>query len=336
MSAFAYGTTYFSAVIFVGYAGQFGWKYGISATLIGIGNALIGGTIAWFILARRTRLMTQHLGSATMPDFFEKRYGSKSLKIAASVILFIFMIPYTASLYNGLSRIFGMAFSIDYSVCIVAMAVLTAIYVIAGGYFATAINDLIQGTVMLAGIVLIIVAVLNGQGGFTEALNSLSKIPDASGNTGVFTSILGPDPWGLIGVVILTSLGTWGLPQMVHKFYAVRDEKAIVKGTVVTTVFAIIIAGGCYFLGGFGRLFDSPELYNEAGSIMFDRIVPSIMETMPDILIGITVILVLAASMSTLSSLVLTSSSSLTVDFIKGNIVKKMTEKKQVLTIRIL
>ena len=195
MSAFAYGTTYFSAVIFVGYAGQFGWKYGISATLIGIGNALIGGTIAWIILARRTRLMTQHLGSATMPDFFEKRYGSKSLKIAASVILFIFMIPYTASLYNGLSRIFGIAFSIDYSVCIVAMAVLTAIYVIAGGYFATALNDLIQGIVMLAGIVLIITSVLNGQGGFSEALNSLSKIPDASGNTGVFTSILGPVPW---------------------------------------------------------------------------------------------------------------------------------------------
>lgn len=336
MSAFAYGTSYFSAVIFVGYAGQFGWKYGISATLIGIGNALIGGTMAWLLLARRTRLMTQHLGSATMPDFFEKRFGSKNLKIAASAILFIFMIPYTASLYNGLSRIFGMAFNIDYSVCIVAMAVLTAIYVIAGGYFATAINDLIQGIVMLAGIVLIIATVLNGQGGFAEALNGLSKIPDASGNTGGFASILGPDPWGLIGVVILTSLGTWGLPQMVHKFYAIRDEKAVVKGTVVTTVFALIIAGGCYFLGGFGRLFDSPALYNEAGKIMYDGIVPSIVGTLPDILIGIAVILVLAASMSTLSSLVLTSSSSLTLDFIKGNIVKKMTEKKQVLTIRIL
>lgn len=336
MSAFAYGTSYFSAVIFVGYAGQFGWKYGISATLIGIGNALIGGTMAWLILARRTRLMTQHLGSATMPDFFEKRFGSKNLKIAASAILFIFMIPYTASLYNGLSRIFGMAFNIDYSVCIVAMAVLTAIYVIAGGYFATAINDLIQGIVMLAGIVLIIATVLNGQGGFAEALSGLSGIPDASGNTGAFASILGPDPWGLIGVVILTSLGTWGLPQMVHKFYAIRDEKAVVKGTVVTTVFALIIAGGCYFLGGFGRLFDSPALYNEAGKIMYDGIVPSIVGTLPDILIGIAVILVLAASMSTLSSLVLTSSSSLTLDFIKGNIVKKMTEKKQVLTIRIL
>jgi SSS family solute:Na+ symporter len=336
MSAFAYGTTYFSAVIFVGYAGQFGWKYGIAATLIGIGNALIGGMVAWLILARRTRLMTHHLGSATMPDFFEKRYASKNLKIAASAILFVFMIPYTASLYNGLSRIFGMAFNIDYSVCIVAMAVLTAVYVIAGGYFATAINDFIQGIVMLAGIVAIIVVVLNGKGGFAEALNSLSQIPDASGKTGVFSSILGPDAWGLLGVVILTSLGTWGLPQMVHKFYAIKDEKAITKGTVVTTIFALIIAGGCYFLGGFGRLFDAPALYNDKGAVIFDRIIPSVISTLPDILIGVAVILVLAASMSTLSSLVLVSSSSLTLDFIKGTVVKDMTEKKQVLLIRIL
>ena len=335
MSAFAYGTTYFSAVIFVGYAGQFGWKFGISATLIGIGNAFIGGMIAWLVLARRTRLMTHHLGSATMPDFFEKRYGSKNLKITASAILFIFMIPYTASLYNGLSRIFGMAFNIDYSVCIVAMAVLTAVYVILGGYFAAAVNDFIQGIIMLVGIVTIIIMVLNGQGGFSQALNGLAAIPDAAGNTGVFSSILGPDPWGLLGVVVLTSLGTWGLPQMVHKFYAIKDEKAIVKGTVVTTVFAVIIAGGCYFLGGFGRLFDSPALYNDAGKIMYDRIIPAVLATLPDILIGIAVILVLAASMSTLSSLVLTSSSSLTLDFIKGTIAKDMTEKKQVLNIRI-
>jgi SSS family solute:Na+ symporter len=336
MSAFAYGTTYFSAVIFVGYAGQFGWKYGISASFIGIGNALIGGLLAWLVLARRTRLMTHHLGSATMPDFFEKRYGSKSLKIAASVILFIFLIPYTASLYNGLSRIFGMAFNIDYSVCIIAMAVLTAIYVIVGGYVATAINDFFQGIVMLVGIVAVILAVLNGNGGFSAALNSLAQVPDASGATGVFASLLGPDPWGLLGVVVLTSLGTWGLPQMVHKFYAIKDEKAVVKGTVVTTVFAIVIAGGCYFLGGFGRLYDAPALYNDAGKIMFDRIVPSILTTLPDLLIGLAVILVLSASMSTLASLVLTSSSSLTLDFIKGNIVKKMDEKKQMLTIRVL
>ena len=165
LTAFAYGTSYFSAVIFVGYAGQFGWKFGIASTWIGLGNAFIGSLLAWVLLGRRTRVMTQHLGSATMPEFFEKRYDSRALKIVASVIIFIFLIPYTASLYNGLSRLFAMAFGIDYVICIVIMAVLTAIYVIAGGYMATAINDFIQGIIMLAGIVAVIAAVGNIVGG---------------------------------------------------------------------------------------------------------------------------------------------------------------------------
>ena len=152
LTAFAYGTSYFSAVIFVGYAGQFGWRYGLSATWIGIGNAIIGSLLAWILLGRRTRIMTQHLDSSTMPEFFGRRFDDPALKVFASVIIFVFMIPYTASLYNGLSRLFGMAFNMDYSVCIIIMAVLTAIYVIAGGYMATAINDFIQGIIMLFGI----------------------------------------------------------------------------------------------------------------------------------------------------------------------------------------
>ena len=183
LTAFAYGTSYFSAVIFVGYAGQFGWKFGVASTWVGLGNALIGSLLAWVILGRRTRIMTQHLGSATMPQFFEKRFDSKGLKIAASVIIFIFLIPYTASLYNGLSRLFGMAFSIDYSLCIIIMAVLTAVYVIAGGYMATAINDFIQGIIMLFGIVLIIASVLKLNGGFTGSLDALARVTDESVST---------------------------------------------------------------------------------------------------------------------------------------------------------
>ena len=223
LTAFAYGTSYFSAVIFVGYAGQFGWKYGIASTWIVIGNALIGSLLAWVVLGRRTRIMTHHLDSSTMPEFFGKRYDSNALKIAASVIVFLFLIPYTASLYNGLSRLFGMAFHIDYSVCVIVMAVLTGIYVIAGGYMATAINDFIQGIVMLFGIVAVIAAVLKGHGGFLAALQGLAEIEDSSVTTqpGAFASFFGPDPLGLFGVVVLTSLGTWGLPQMVHKFYAI-------------------------------------------------------------------------------------------------------------------
>ena len=234
LTAFAYGTSYFSAVVCVGYAGQFGWRYGIAATWAGIGNALIGSLLAWVILGRRTRIMTQHLDSATMPQFFGQRYNSRPLKIVASVIIFIFLIPYTASLYNGLSRLFGMAFNIDYSICIVLMAVLTAIYVIAGGYMATAINDFIQGIIMLFGIVTVIGAVLKANGGFLAALDGLGQITDETVSTtpGIFASFFGPDPLNLLFVVILTSLGTWGLPQMVQKFYAITDENAIQKGTI--------------------------------------------------------------------------------------------------------
>ena len=335
LTAFAYGTSYFSAVIFIGYAGQFGWKYGISATWVGIGNALIGSLLAWVILGRRTRIMTQHLDSATMPDFFGKRLGSKSLKIAASVIILVFLITYTASLYNGLSRLFAMAFDIDYTVCIIIMAILTGIYVTAGGYMATAINDFIQGCIMLVGIVVVIAAVLQSKGGFIEALNGLAEVQDSTVSTtpGAFNSFFGPDPLNLLGVVILTSLGTWGLPQMVQKFYAIESEKAIHKGTIISTLFAMVVAGGCYFLGGFGRLF-SDQINIEADG--FDAVVPTMLSTLPDILIGLVVLLVLSASMSTLSSLVIASSSTLTIDFLKDNFIKNMTQKQQVLIIRVL
>ena len=340
LTAFAYGTSYFSAVVFVGYAGQFGWKYGLASTWIGLGNAIIVSLLAWVVLGRRTKVMTQHLNSKTMPDFFGVRFDSKALNITASAIVFIFLVPYTASVYNGLSRLFGMAFNIPYTYCVLVMAVFTGIYVILGGYMATAINDFIQGIIMLGGIIAVIAAVLSGKGGFIAAIRQMAEIPSdvpvTMGQPGAFTSFFGPDPLNLLGVVILTSLGTWGLPQMVGKFYAIKDEKSINTGTVISTLFAVVISGGCYFLGGFGRLFDNPTIYAEDGSMIYDGIIPYMLSTLPDILIGIVVVLVLSASMSTLASLVLTSSSTLTLDFLKGNVMKDMDEKKQVRTMQVL
>ncbi len=317
LTAFAYGTSYFSAVVFVGYAGQFGWKYGLSSTWIGVGNALIGSLLAWIVLGRRTKLMTQHIDSRTMPDFFGTRYASQGLRVVASIIAFVFLIPYTAGVYKGISTLFEMGFGIPYEYCAIIMAVLTAVYVILGGYKATAMNDFIQGIIMLFGIVIVIAAVLGTKGGLFNAFQQMSQLPsdaDTSVNGG-FASLLGPDPWNLLGVVILTSLGTWGLPQMVGKFYSITDESAIHRGTVISTVFALIVAGGCYFLGGFGRLFGMPPVL-PSGKLDFDSIVPSMLATLPDVIIALVVLLVLSASMSTLASLVLTSSSTMTLDLI--------------------
>lgn len=344
LTAFAFGTSYFSAVIFVGYAGQFGWNFGLASTWIGLGNAFIGSLLAWVVLGRRTRLMTQHIESKTMPDFFEKRYGSKALKVAASIIVFVFLIPYTASLYNGLSSLFGIAFDIPYWAVIVVMALLTCVYVIFGGYMATAINDFIQGVIMLGGIIAVIAALLISNGGLGNAVKELSQIasvyPESAGAQGAFTSFFGAQPFYLLIVVLLTSLGTWGLPQMVGKFYSIKNEDAIKKGTVISTLFAIVVAGGCYFIGGFGRLYaDKLGVDSGAASLKnYDQIVPTMLSTLPDVIIAIVIILVLAASMSTLSSLVLASASTLTLDVIMPALNKgknKPTEKHQLIILRV-
>lgn len=335
LSAFAFGTSYFSAVIFIGYAGQFGWKYGLSAFWIGVGNALLGSLLAWWVLGPRIREITQRLKATTMPEFFGKRYHSKALRVASAAIIFVFLIPYTASVYNGLSRLFGMAFGLPYEVCIIGMAVVTCIYVVLGGYMATVLNDFVQGIVMLLGIVAVIAAVLAGQGGFSEAIISLSQIPaEGSSMNGAFISMFGPDLFNLLGVVILTSLGTWGLPQMVSKFYAIKSGPAIKQGAIISTVFAFIVAGGSYFLGGFARLFGDEIAFSAQGTPIYDSIIPTMLSGLPDILLGIVVVLVLSASMSTLSSLVLTSSSSLTLDLLKDNVIKSMSDRSQIVWMR--
>ncbi|MBR2835305.1 MAG: sodium/solute symporter [Coriobacteriales bacterium] len=344
LSAFAYGTAYFSAVVFIGYAGQFGWKYGISAVWAGIGNAILGSLLAWWVLGPRTREITQRLGASTMPEFFGTRYQSKGLRIAAAAIVFVFLIPYTAGVYNGLSRLFEMAFGLPYEACIIGMAVVTCIYVVLGGYMATVVNDFLQGIVMLLGISAVIIAVLENNGGLSQAIITLSQVEPTVGDPayygaiqGEFVSMFGPDLFNLLGVVVLTSLGTWGLPQMVQKFYAIKTGPAIKQGAIISTVFAFVIAGGSYFLGGFGRLYADSIAYNPTtGLPIYDSIIPTMLGTLPDILIGLVIVLVLSASMSTLSSLVLTSSSVLTLDMIKNNVIKDMSEKRQVIWMRAL
>jgi len=210
------------------------------------------------------------------------------------------------------------------------------VYVVAGGYFATAANDFVQGTVMLIGIVAVISVMLKSNGGFLAAIDTMARINDPSVAPGAYTSFFGPDPISLLGVVILTSLGAWGLPQMIARFYSIKSEKMITKGAIVSTIFAVVIAGGSYFLGSFGRLYADVVEVNASGGIVFDSIIPTILSGFSDFMIGIVLVLVFAASISTLSSLVMASSSTLTLDFIKGHVIKKLDEKKQLLLIRSL
>ncbi|KUO60502.1 MAG: sodium:solute symporter [Gracilibacter sp. BRH_c7a] len=330
VSAFAYGTTYFSAVLFIGYAGKVGWGFGISTLWIVLGNAAIGSFLAWKLLAKKTRAMTVTLSSVTMPGFLEKRYQSKNLKIVAALIIFVFLVPYSASVYMGLSYFFESVFGIPYLYALVFMAIMTAIYLTMGGYFAITLTDFFQGIVMIIGVFLLLFFVVTNPqvGGLSNVLPSLAAVDPR------LASPIGP-PGGvaLFSLVILTSLGPWGLPQMIHKFYSIKNEKVISTATWATTAFALIIATGAYFTGSLSHLFISD--LSEVGNNV-DRIMPAIINsTVPEAMAVLILLLVLAASMSTLASLVLVSSSSIAVDLLQS-IRPKTDQSTSVLIMRIL
>lgn len=315
ISAFAYGTTYFSAVIFIGYAGKVGWGFGLSDLWIVIGNAFIGNLLAWKVLARPTREMTARLNVMTMPEFLAVRYDSPGLRTVGALIIFIFLVPYSASVYMGLSYLFEQVFQIDFATALIIMAAFTALYLVLGGYIAVTLTDFIQGLIMIGGVFVLLFYVLTAPpvGGLTNGISRLVAINPA------LVSPAGPNWFALLSLVLLTSLGPWGLPQMVQKFYAIKDERSILPATVVSTLFALIIATGAYLTGAFGRLFFNNQMPLLNGKPNPDMIMPMIIDRyLPEWVGLLLLLLVLAASMSTLASLVLVSSSAVAIDLIQG------------------
>lgn len=335
MSAFSYGATYFSAVVFIGYAGKFGIGMGLSAIWIGLANAIIGSMFAWIVLAKRTRRMSRRLGSRTMPEFFEKRYQNKYIKLVSAIIIFIFLIPYSTSVYQGLGYLFEMVFEINFYWCIIIMAVVTALYLFSGGYFATVLSDFIQGIIMIGGVVLMILLMfrsttVNGMEGIRTLTESGFGIIPSFTNGNLFIDSAG---FNIIVLIILTSFGIWALPQSVHKFYTIKNNSAIIKATVISTVFALIIGVGAYLNGGFARLF-FPAGFPVEGP---DAVVPLMLirAGFPGAMLGLITVLVLSASMSTLSSLSLSGATAIVIDGYKGYVDKNASDNKTKVVLRI-
>lgn len=332
VSAVAYGTTYFSAVLFIGFAGKLGWAYGLNALWIAAGNAVFGSLAAWLVLGRRTRRMTKRLDVMTMPEFLQERYDGKYLKIISALIIFVFLLPYSASVFKGLGYLFEANFSISFDTALLIMIGITGLYLVLGGYFAIAFTDFVQGIIMVGGSLTMVYLLVQKGGGLSEVLSAipvkhlLHMPPEKQ-----------PGTLLLCALVFMTSFGTWGLPQMVQKFYAIKDESVITKAALATCVFALIIGFAAYFTGSMSHLFyDAPPL-SPSGAANFDRLIPDMLKThLPDALMALILLLVLSASMSTLSSLVLVSASAVAIDLYKGHVNPEISNKASVRLIRLL
>lgn len=323
LSALSYGTAYFSAVMFVGYAGKTGLSFGVWGVLAGIGNAVFGSLLAWLVLARKTRDVSARLKIQTMPQFFETRYGSKAMRTFSAAVIFIFLIPYSASVYTGLASIADVLLGINDDLFLIIIAVLAMLIILFGGYLVQARADFVQGIVMMVGVTLLIVCVVRskqvgGLEGLREYLNSDSGLPTLNGSQWV----------SLMATVLMTSFGTWGLPQMISKYFGIKDDKQAKRGIIISTFFAFLVAGGGYFIGSLCHRFytvgqDMPE--------NADYIVPSMLRdsALPAILLGVIIVLLLSASVSTLCSVTLSASSAVSIDLISQKAKKEIPEKKK-------
>ncbi len=317
MTAFSYATAYFSAVLFVGFAGKIGWGFGYSGLWVAFFNAIIGVFGVWFFLGYRIKKMSREMKVQTMAEYLEKRYKSKFLKLFASICIFVFFIPYSAAVFMGLSYLFKVNFNLNYTVALVLMGSFTALYMVMGGYKSMAIIDVIFGGIMLVGVFILMVCTLNEGGGLVEITNHLSGIDPE------LTSLVGPPGvWTLFCLVFLTSVAPFGMPQLVQKFYAVKDKRSINIGMVASTCFAFFIGGVAYFTGSTTRIFLTPATAPGAfsnGKPLFDALMPELLvNVIPESLAILMLLLVLSASMSTLAALVLISSSSVVKDVYAG------------------
>ncbi|MBN1434804.1 hypothetical protein JW921_08595 [Candidatus Fermentibacterales bacterium] len=328
MTAFSYGTAYFSAVLFIGFAGKIGWGFGLSAVWIAIGNTVLGVLGVWLLLANRIKRSAQSMDVKTMPEYLEARYGSHFFKGYAALAIFVFLIPYTAAVFMGLSYLFEVSFRIPYVWVLLFMGVFTGVYLVMGGYRSVAMIDVIFGLVMTVGVVVLLWFSISKGGGIPNIVDSLRAIEPK------LASPVGPPGFvPLASLVFLTSVAPFAMPQLVQKFYAVRDRKAIRIGTIASTVFALLVTGTAYFTGALTRIFltptTAPGAFTETGTPLVDNLMPELIaQIIPAALTVVLLLLILSASMSTLASLVLVSSSSVTKDFFHGFVQKNASDRE--------
>lgn len=342
LSAFSYGTAYFSAVMFIGFAGKVGWGFGYSGLWITFGNAFIGVMLVWLLLGWRIKKMSQEYGVTTMSEFLHKRYNSSFLKMCGVIVIFIFMIPYSAAVFMGLSYLFELSFNMDYWLALTIIGVFTATYIILGGYKSMAMIDVVFGIVMVVSVSVLLIFTLNEGGGFSGITETLRSI-----NPQLTKPVGPPGFWPLFSLVFLTAVAPFALPQLVQKFYAIRDKRSVNIGVIASTFFALLISFVGFFVGSTTRVFISPEnpdqkhLFNitESGALIpdFDKLMPELLANMlPGTLSVIILILILSASMSTLAALVLISSSAISKDFYAGFINKNASDKTLTMLMRIM
>jgi len=322
VTALSYVAAYFSSVVIIG-GGGFGYQYGLATIWIAAVNVLVGCTLAWMVLGRRVRQFSERLGTMTIPGFLAERFRAPETRIIAAWVITLLLVIYNVSILKGMGHAFEGLMGMPYAYGVLISCAIIVLYVSLGGYLAVVWTGFFQAWIMGIGLVLLAVAALHAVGGLGVLSEKLATVDMGLVHT--------PGSWGWAGLIsfaLITSLGIWGMPQMLARFVSIRSTSVLRVGTVVVTI------GGAmavlpYICGAVARVM-YPQLQSA------DLAIPTLTkDILPAWGAAIFLAGVIAAGMSSFAAIQITASSAVVRDFMVKGLGHALSEKQTILYSRI-
>ena len=304
---------------------------------------LIGTTLNWLIISGRLRRYTIRANnSVTLPEYFTNRFHDerKTLLLVSSIVIVIFFLVYTASALSSGAKLFNIVFGLDYRLALLIGTVVILLYTFLGGFMAVCTTDLIQGLLMLVMVLAVPIILL-----FVMDPSALGATLDASGVEGGVANYLNPFTSGdgnISAVSIISGLawglGYCGMPHILVRFMAIKDEKTLNKSKGIAIVWVILSLVLVSILAILGRAY----LFDRTGELLADSenvVVVIVKELFTNqfaipFIAGIFLCAILAAIMSTADSQLLVTASAVSKDIYADVICKnKEVDEKKVLKI---
>ena len=316
-----------------------------SWTAIGLA---VGTYINWLIVAKRLRTYTQKCEAITLPEFFQNRYrdGSHSLMGIAALIILIFFVPYTASGFAACGKLFNSLFDIDYHAAMIISAVVIILYTSIGGFLAASTTDLIQSIVMTIALVVIVIFGINTAGGFDAVIENAKELPGYFSLTLTRNAAEGTaSPYAPLTIVstLAWGLGYFGMPHILLRFMAIKDSRKIKTSRRIASVWVVISMAIAVFIGLVGNaLTANGSLEEIATSDQAERIVIKLAQLLNQhglaaaIVAGLVLAGILASTMSTADSQLLTASSGMSENILKGVFKMKLSDKASMIAARVV
>ena len=312
-----------------------------------VGLAL-GTYINWLVVARRIRRYTQKTGSITIPDYFSDRFHDQKriLMLIAAVIIIVFFVPYTGSGFAACGKLFGTLFGADYHVAMIISAVIIVAYTALGGFLAASVSDLIQSIIMTFALVVILYFGIANAGGINAVIDNARSLPGFFELTATHSAETGASsPYGFITIIstLAWGLGYFGMPHILLRFMAIKDEKKLKTSRRIASIWVVISLFAAMAIGIVGLAMTKagviPDLSASSGDseTVIIRIAQLLGSngTLLALVAGIILSGILAATMSTADSQLLAASSSVSENIIKRYFGKNVSEKTAMLVARI-